>query len=50
VGPDGHIHNRIDLICANEDEAKDYAVRLVKGENVELWQCDRRIAEFRRRH
>jgi hypothetical protein len=25
-------------------------VRLVDGQNLELWQGDRRIAEFRRRH
>jgi hypothetical protein len=50
VGPDGHILNRIDLFCANDDEAKECAVRLVSGENIELWQRDRRIAEFRRRH
>jgi hypothetical protein len=50
VGPDGHILNRIDLSCTNDDEAKDCAVRLVDGEKVELWQRDRRIAEFRRRH
>ena len=50
VGPDGHILNRIDLFCANDDEAKECAVRLVDDEKVELWQRDRRIAEFRRRH
>jgi len=50
VGPDGHILNRIDIFCTNEDEAKDCAVRLMEGENVELWQRDRRIAEFKGRH
>jgi hypothetical protein len=50
VGPDGHILSRIDLSCANEDEAKECAVRLIDGQNVELWQRDRRIAEFKRRH
>ena len=49
VGPDGHIVNRIDLSCVNDEEAKQCAVRLVESENVELWQRDRRIAEFRRR-
>jgi hypothetical protein len=48
VGPDGHILNRIDLFCANEEEAKECAFRLIDGENVELWQRDRRIAEFKR--
>jgi hypothetical protein len=50
IGPDGHILNRIDLLCENEDEAKECAVRLVDSQNVELWQRDRRIAEFKRRH
>jgi hypothetical protein len=50
VGPDGHIVTRLDLNCADEDEAKECAVLLVDGEDVELWQGDRRIAEFKRRH
>ena len=50
IGPDGHILTRIDLYCADEDEAKECAVRLVDGQNLELWQGDRRIAEFRRRN
>ena len=50
IGPDGHIVTRIDLTCADEDEAKERAVRLVDGQNVELWQGDRRIAEIKRRH
>jgi hypothetical protein len=49
VGPDGHILNRIDLLCANDDEAKECAARLIDGEHMELWQRDRRIAKFRRR-
>jgi hypothetical protein len=47
LGADGHILNRVDLICANEDEAKDCVVRLVGNQNVELWQRDRKLAEFR---
>jgi hypothetical protein len=50
IGPDGHIVSRIDLSCASEDEAKDCALRLVDDQNVELWQRDRRIAEFKRRN
>jgi hypothetical protein len=48
IGPDGHILNRIDLLCENEHEAKECALRLVDGQTVELWQRDRRIAEFKR--
>ena len=50
IGPDGHILNRIDLLCESEEQAKQCAVRLVDGQNVELWQRDRRIARFKRRH
>jgi hypothetical protein len=50
IGPDGHILNRIDLRCESENEAKECALRLVDSENVELWQRDRRIAEFKGRH
>jgi hypothetical protein len=50
IGPDGHILNRIDLLCESEDQAKQCAVRLVEGQNIELWQRDRRIARFKRRH
>src|ERR1700730_14848052 len=32
IGPDGHIVTRIDLTCADEDEAKERAVRLVDGQ------------------
>lgn len=47
LGADDHILNRVDLICANEVEAKECAVRLVGNQNVELWQGDRKLAEFR---
>jgi hypothetical protein len=50
IGPDGHIVNRIDLLCESEEQAQQCAVRLVVGQNVELWQRDRRIARFKRRH
>jgi len=50
IGPDGHVLNPIDLLCESEDQAKQCAVRLVDGQNVELWQRDRRIARFKRRH
>jgi hypothetical protein len=47
---DGHILNRIDLLCAADDEAKDRAKQLVDGHDVELWQMGRKIAEFKVRH
>ena len=46
IGPDGHILERIDLVCADDDAAKDRAKQLVDGHDVELWQFSRRIAEL----
>ena len=46
LGPDGHIHRRVDLICDNEEEARQRAKQLVDGLDVELWQGTRRIAQF----
>jgi hypothetical protein len=50
IGSDGHILNRIDLMCADDDEAKERAKQLVDGHDVELWQLGRKIAEFKVRH
>jgi hypothetical protein len=50
MGADGHILNRIDLLCADDDEAKERAKQLVDGYDVELWQLGRQIAEFKARH
>ena len=36
-------------VCADEDEAKERALRPLDGKNLELWQGDRRIAESKRR-
>ena len=47
---DGHILNRIDLVCVDDDEAKERAKQLVDGHDVELWQMGRKIAEFKVRH
>ncbi len=50
IGPDGHIQQRIDLLCADDDAAKEQARQLVNGHDVELWQLDRQIATFTSRH
>jgi hypothetical protein len=50
IGPDGHILERIDLVCADDDAAKERAKQLVDGHDVELWQLGRQIAEFKARH
>jgi hypothetical protein len=46
VGHDGHITQRIDLLCADEADAYQRARELVNDHAVELWQLGRLIATF----
>jgi hypothetical protein len=47
IGPDGRVLRRIDLFCVDDEAAKKQARQLIDGHDVELWQFDRRIAEFK---
>ena len=47
---DGHIKSRIDLLCLNEEDARERAQQLVDGAAVELWEGPRRIARFDPQH
>jgi hypothetical protein len=47
MGWDGHILSAVDLHCADDDAARARAKQLVDGHDVELWQLDRKIAEFK---
>jgi hypothetical protein len=42
----GHFLRAVELICPNDDAAKEQAKQFVDGHDVELWQQDRRIANF----
>lgn len=46
LDPDGHVQDRIDLICEDEAEAIRLAQQLLDGLDVELWQLARKIATF----
>src|SRR5260370_7159818 len=46
LGEDGHIKQRIDLTCADDDAARQQAASLGDGHPLELWQSDRKIARF----
>jgi hypothetical protein len=46
IGEDGHIKQRIDLVCADDDTTKERAKALVDGEAIELWQSSHLIATF----
>jgi hypothetical protein len=45
--PDGHVHSRVDLDCQDEAQAREKAKALVDGFDVELWELDRRIEQFK---
>lgn len=47
IGADGHIQQRIDLLCENDEAAKEQAEQLVDGHDVELWHLNRRICAFK---
>ncbi|TGN90920.1 hypothetical protein EOW77_0003550 [Bradyrhizobium yuanmingense] len=46
VDKDGHVTGRIDLICEDEDVARERAQQLVDGHAVELWQGTQKIDRF----
>jgi hypothetical protein len=46
IGADGHFIRAVELLCPDDDSAKEYASNLVEGHDVELWQGDRHIVRF----
>lgn len=49
VGIDGRFIRAIELLCPDDDSAREYAKNLVDGHDVELWQGERRIGQFQRK-
>lgn len=47
IGLDGRVQQRIDLLSEDDEAAKERAKELVDGHDIELWQLDRRICEFK---
>jgi hypothetical protein len=43
IGDDGHVKNRIEVLCNDDDEAKRCAGQLVDGHAIELWQEVRKV-------
>jgi hypothetical protein len=43
---DGHVLSRLNVICVDDEEAKNRARQLMDGQAVELWLESRKIAEF----
>jgi len=50
IGRDGHILHRVDLLCADDEAAKERALLLMDGHTVELWQGDRLVLTLPTQH
>jgi hypothetical protein len=46
IDENGHFLRALELVCADDEIAKEYAKQLVDGHDVELWQGDRQVARF----
>jgi len=46
IGDDGHILRPVELVCENDEAAKEQARKLCDRHDVELWQLDRKISTF----
>ncbi|WP_091967637.1 hypothetical protein [Bradyrhizobium shewense] len=46
IDEEGHVTDRIDLICEDEETARQRAEQLVDGHAVELWQDNHKIDRF----
>jgi hypothetical protein len=46
IGTDGHFLRAVEILCPDDDAAKEYAKQLVDGHDIELWQGERQIAKF----
>ena len=44
IGRNGHIMDRVDMHCENDEAAKERAKQLVEQHAVELWDGARRVA------
>jgi len=46
MGDDGHILRTVELVCEDDEAAKEKARQLAQSHHVELGQCERRISVF----
>jgi hypothetical protein len=46
IGRLGHIINRVDFLCSNEDEARKVAKDIADVHAIELWRAGRFIERF----
>jgi hypothetical protein len=50
IGIDGHFLRAIELVCPDDESAKEYARQLIDGHDLELWQGDRKVEAFKHTH
>ena len=50
IGADGHFRTSVELDCPDDEVAKERAMQLVDGHDVELWQQARKVALFEHKH
>ena len=46
IAPDGSITLRIDLVCEDDESARERARQLVDADPIELWQGERFLGRF----
>jgi len=46
MGDDGHILRPVELVCENDEAAKEQARKLCDRHHVELWQLERKVSTF----
>ena len=49
IATEGRFVWAIELLCPDDETAREYAKNLVDGHDVELWQGKRRVARFQHR-
>ena len=49
MNDDGSVSRTVQLICPNDDSAKEYARQLADGHPIELWRGEIRIGQFMKR-
>jgi hypothetical protein len=47
IGGDGHFLRVVELLCPDDDTAKECAKQFADGHDVELWQGERKITAFK---
>jgi hypothetical protein len=47
IGADGHFIRAIEIVCPDDETAKEHAKQLVDGYDLELWQGERLITKLK---